>query len=79
MKIFLDMKKVACCAELQAGVFVSRSSVQLVQIRKVHIISLLQLANMLLWLIDVHVRLALLFRGSSGLFLISLIFTLIHV
>lgn len=40
----------------QAGVFVSRSSVQAVQIRKVHILSILQFINMLLWIIDVHYK-----------------------
>lgn len=40
----------------QAGVFVSRSSVQLVQIRRVEILSLLQCINMLLWVIDVHYK-----------------------
>ena len=39
----------------QAGVFVSRSSVQLVQIRRVEVLSILQGINMLLWVIDVHV------------------------
>ncbi|XP_052799630.1 battenin-like isoform X2 [Mya arenaria] len=40
----------------QAGVFVSRSSVQMFQIRRVHILSILQFLNMLLWLIDVHYK-----------------------
>ncbi|XP_053384064.1 battenin-like isoform X2 [Mercenaria mercenaria] len=40
----------------QAGVFVSRSSVQMFQIRKVHILSILQFINMMLWLIDVHYK-----------------------
>ncbi|KAL4224554.1 hypothetical protein ACF0H5_015256 [Mactra antiquata] len=40
----------------QAGVFVSRSSVQLVQIRKVHIISIIQFFNMVLWIADVHYK-----------------------
>ncbi|XP_005106996.1 battenin [Aplysia californica] len=40
----------------QAGVFVSRSSVQLVRIRRVEILSLLQLINMILWLVDVHYK-----------------------
>jgi len=38
----------------QAGVFVSRSSVQLMKIRRVEILSVIQLVNMLLWIIDVH-------------------------
>ena len=35
--------------------FVSRSSVQLIQIRRVEILSILQCINMILWVIDVHV------------------------
>ena len=35
--------------------FVSRSSVQLVQIRRVEVLSILQCINMFLWVIDVHV------------------------
>lgn len=40
----------------QAGVFVSRSSVQLFQIKRVDILSVLQFLNMVLWIFDVHVR-----------------------
>ncbi|KAK3103540.1 hypothetical protein FSP39_019999, partial [Pinctada imbricata] len=40
----------------QAGVFVSRSSVQLFQIKRVEILTILQLINMVLWLIDVHYK-----------------------
>jgi len=40
----------------QAGVFVSRSSVQLLRIRRVEILSVLQLINMVLWLVDVHYK-----------------------
>lgn len=40
----------------QAGVFVSRSSVQLVQIRKVEVLSVLQCINMGLWVLDVHYK-----------------------
>ncbi|XP_052212437.1 battenin-like isoform X3 [Dreissena polymorpha] len=40
----------------QAGVFVSRSSVQLVQIKRVDILSVLQFFNMVLWVIDVHYK-----------------------
>lgn len=40
----------------QAGVFVSRSSVQLVQIRRVEVLSVLQCINMVLWVIDVHYK-----------------------
>ncbi|KAK6192600.1 hypothetical protein SNE40_004044 [Patella caerulea] len=38
----------------QAGVFVSRSSVQLFTIKRVDILTLLQLINMILWIFDVH-------------------------
>ncbi|KAK3598100.1 hypothetical protein CHS0354_036083 [Potamilus streckersoni] len=52
----------ASCPELfagialcyQAGVFVSRSSVQLYQIRKIEILTVLQFFNMVLWVMDVH-------------------------
>ncbi|XP_078332911.1 battenin-like isoform X1 [Crassostrea virginica] len=40
----------------QAGVFVSRSSVQMFQIKRVEILSLLQLINMVLWIFDVHYK-----------------------
>ncbi|KAI8783883.1 battenin isoform X1 [Biomphalaria glabrata] len=40
----------------QAGVFVSRSSVQMFRIRKVEILTVLQLLNMLLWIVDVHYK-----------------------
>lgn len=40
----------------QAGVFVSRSSVQLFTIKRVEILSILQLINMVLWLLDVHTK-----------------------
>ena len=40
---------------MQAGVFVSRSSVQLVQIRRVSVMTVLQLFNMVLWVVDVRV------------------------
>lgn len=40
----------------QAGVFVSRSSVQMFQIRRVEILSILQFINMCLWVIDVHYK-----------------------
>lgn len=40
----------------QAGVFVSRSSVQLFQIKRVEILSVLQLMNMVLWIFDVHFK-----------------------
>ncbi|XP_064599825.1 battenin-like isoform X2 [Liolophura sinensis] len=41
---------------LNAGVFVSRSSVQLVQIRRVDVLSALQLINMVVWITDVHYK-----------------------
>lgn len=40
----------------QAGVFVSRSSVQLVQIKRVEVMTILQGINMLIWLFDVHYK-----------------------
>ncbi|CAC5391922.1 BTS [Mytilus coruscus] len=40
----------------QAGVFVSRSSVQLFRIKRIEILSVLQLVNMIVWLIDVHTK-----------------------
>lgn len=40
----------------QAGVFVSRSSVQLLQIKRVEILTALQFINMLLWIFDVHFK-----------------------
>ncbi|XP_048727981.2 battenin-like [Ostrea edulis] len=40
----------------QAGVFVSRSSVQLFQIKRVEVLSFLQLLNMILWVFDVHYK-----------------------
>ncbi|XP_060607372.1 battenin-like isoform X4 [Ruditapes philippinarum] len=40
----------------QAGVFVSRSSVQLFTVTKVHILSVLQFINMMLWIVDVHFK-----------------------
>ncbi|XP_071120015.1 battenin-like [Mytilus edulis] len=40
----------------QAGVFVSRSSVQLFKIKRIEILSVLQLINMVVWLIDVHTK-----------------------
>ncbi|XP_046373340.2 battenin-like [Haliotis rufescens] len=40
----------------QAGVFVSRSSVQLVQIQRVEVLSALQFINMIIWIIDVHYK-----------------------
>lgn len=40
----------------QAGVFVSRSSVQLVRIRRVEILSILQFVNMVVWIVDVHYK-----------------------
>ncbi|XP_059162551.1 battenin-like [Physella acuta] len=40
----------------QAGVFVSRSSVQLYRIRRVEIITALQFVNMILWIMDVHYK-----------------------
>eukprot|EP00058_Branchiostoma_floridae_P016113 XP_002601601.1 hypothetical protein BRAFLDRAFT_85830 [Branchiostoma floridae] len=38
----------------QAGVFASRSSLQIVQIRRVEILTLLQGINMVVWVLDVH-------------------------
>ncbi|XP_013403314.1 battenin-like [Lingula anatina] len=40
----------------QAGVFASRSSVQIIQIRRVEVLTLLQLVNMVVWLLDVHFK-----------------------
>ncbi|XP_041367716.1 battenin-like isoform X2 [Gigantopelta aegis] len=40
----------------QAGVFVSRSSVQMFIIKRVDILSLLQLINMVVWIVDVHYK-----------------------
>ncbi|KAH9500453.1 G1/S-specific cyclin cln3 [Bulinus truncatus] len=40
----------------QAGVFVSRSSVQMYRIRRVEILTVLQLLNMFLWIVDVHFK-----------------------
>ncbi|XP_061181505.1 battenin-like [Saccostrea echinata] len=40
----------------QSGVFASRSSVQLFQIKRVEILSFLQFLNMILWIIDVHYK-----------------------
>uniref|UniRef100_K1PV41 Battenin n=1 Tax=Magallana gigas TaxID=29159 RepID=K1PV41_MAGGI len=40
----------------QAGVFVSRSSVQLFQIKRVEVLSVLQFLNMVLWIFDVHYK-----------------------
>ncbi|KAL3843047.1 hypothetical protein ACJMK2_021004 [Sinanodonta woodiana] len=52
----------ASCPELfagialcyQAGVFVSRSSVQLYQIKKIEVLTIIQFFNMVLWVMDVH-------------------------
>ncbi|XP_060082904.1 battenin-like [Ylistrum balloti] len=40
----------------QAGVFVSRSSVQLLRIKRVEILTILQAVNMFIWLFDVHYK-----------------------
>ncbi|XP_035661499.1 battenin-like [Branchiostoma floridae] len=40
----------------QAGVFASRSSLQIVQIRRVEILTLLQGINMVVWVLDVHYK-----------------------
>ncbi|KAK3756838.1 hypothetical protein RRG08_048884 [Elysia crispata] len=40
----------------QAGVFVSRSSVQMFRIRRVEILTVFQLVNMILWIVDVHYK-----------------------
>ncbi|BFZ04039.1 hypothetical protein BsWGS_07078 [Bradybaena similaris] len=40
----------------QAGVFVSRSSVQLFTIRRVEILTIWQLVNMVLWIVDDHYK-----------------------
>ncbi|XP_063400661.1 battenin-like [Mytilus trossulus] len=40
----------------QAGVFVSRSSVQLFKIKRIEVLSVLQLINMIVWLTDVHTK-----------------------
>ncbi|OWF50565.1 battenin-like [Mizuhopecten yessoensis] len=40
----------------QAGVFVSRSSVQLLRIQRIEILTILQAINMVIWLFDVHYK-----------------------
>ncbi|CAL1541517.1 unnamed protein product [Lymnaea stagnalis] len=40
----------------QAGVFVSRSSVQMYRIRRVEVLTVLQFINMMLWIVDVHYK-----------------------
>ncbi|XP_033752569.1 battenin-like [Pecten maximus] len=40
----------------QAGVFVSRSSVQLLRIQRVEVLTILQAINMFIWLFDVHYK-----------------------
>lgn len=40
----------------QAGVFLSRSSAQIVRIRQVQLLTLVQFLNVLLWIVDVHYK-----------------------